>query len=130
MAQSAISTDQWVDAQHAPPHLSAAWRTLSLNLIDAQLDRHVDTFADHTIALNVSGRHRNRQEVAGRGRLGRSWRGHRVSGQGRGPLRGECALARNVPFAQDAFLSRVIATTGMLTLVMWGSSDNCSRVTE
>ena len=58
-----VSASQFVSLLPAPPDVSAAWNTFSLQRIDAP--RHLETtFADHVVTLHISGTHHLRQVLA------------------------------------------------------------------
>src|ERR1700752_3583269 len=66
-----VSASQFVSLLPAPPDVSAAWSTFSLQRIDAP--KHLETtFADHVVTLHVSGPHRLRHVLGGRVSEGRS----------------------------------------------------------
>jgi AraC family transcriptional regulator len=108
-----VTASQFVSLLPAPPDVSAAWNTFSLQRIDAP--RHIETtFADHVVTLHISGTHRLRQVLGGRVSEGRSDPGA-LNAIPAGvdmvvDMAADNAAARGlVLFIPRAFLSRVIA---------------------
>ena len=105
-----VSASQFVSLLPAPPDVSAAWSTFSLQRIDAP--RHLETtFADHVLTLHVSGAHRLRHVLGGRVSEGRSDPGAlNIIPAGVDMVVDLNTEARGlVLFIPPAFLSRVVA---------------------
>lgn len=105
-----VSASQFVGLLPAPPDVSAAWSTFSLQRIEAP--RHLETtFADHVVTSHISGRHHLRHVLGGRVSEGRSDPGAlNVIPAGVDMVVDLNAAARGlVLFIPPAFLSRVIA---------------------
>jgi AraC family transcriptional regulator len=105
-----VSASQFESLLPAPPDVSAAWNTFSLQRVDAP--QHLKTtFADHVVTLHISGTHHLRQVLGGRVSEGRSDPGAlNVIPAGVDMVVDSNAAARGlVLFIPPAFLSRVIA---------------------
>jgi AraC family transcriptional regulator len=105
-----VSASQFVSLLPAPPDVSVAWNTFSLQRINAPA--HLETtFADHVVTLHISGPHHLRHVLSGRVSEGRSDPGAlNVIPAGADMVVDLNAAARGlVLFIPPAFLSRVIA---------------------
>jgi AraC family transcriptional regulator len=105
-----VSASQFISLLPAPPDVSVAWNTFSLQRIDAP--KHLETtFADHVVTLHVSGTHRLRHVLGGRVSEGRSDPGAlNTIPAGVDMVVDLNAAARGlVLFIPPAFLARVVA---------------------
>jgi AraC family transcriptional regulator len=105
-----VSASQFVSLLPAPPDVSAAWSTFSLQRIDAP--QHLETtFADHVVTLHISGTHHLRHVLGGRVSEGRSDPGalNAIPAGVDMVVDLTAAACGLVLFLPPAFLSRVIA---------------------
>ena len=105
-----MSAPRFADLLPAPPEVSAAWHTFSLQVVEAPLHATAE-FADHALGLYIVGRHRIRRELGGRSVEGWSDRGtvNFTPCNIKGTWAASGASRAIVLFIPDAYLSRVLA---------------------
>jgi|SRR5262245_11628292 len=112
MEQRPVTASQFQDLLPTPPHVSTAWKTFALHVVDAPLHMTA-TFADSVVGLHVAGTHRVRQNVDGRVVEGRSDPGNLTLFPSHARVtidaKTSVPLRFMVLFVPDGFLSRVIA---------------------